>query len=118
MTCALAGRIKEIKVESIVVEDLISKDLFDVKTDSDELLRLKEGQTALFVGEMSQGILWVTRISAQRFLEPLFEDELMEISGKYALIQPENNPFDLVFASKGGPAEIPVPIEVEDDPFE
>lgn len=91
MICVIAGRIKAIGSDAIDLEDLASGDVYTARVDDTPLSSLKVGQTGVFMGDYSTRQLVVYRVNIRKFLNPLHEEELLEMSAMLPTIRVIND---------------------------
>jgi hypothetical protein len=97
MVVAFIGNILDISIDGTKIEDKISKEVHLVKLTGDQSLELKIGDTGIFVGELYNSKFRVTRYEIRKFLDPMYEEDLFSVAGKYSLIPPINDPFTEVY---------------------
>jgi len=95
MTCVIVGTVKEIDINGAILEDHQTGDLHKVRLI--DPLETKVNDYALFVGEKKGEILTVTRKEIEKFLDPLYEEDLLYKSGSTNFIPLIEDPFPEVF---------------------
>jgi len=93
MTACIVGTIIEIQAKSIIVEDRLTKQHYKCEIEGDDLLEIKVGDQGVFVGQYYNESLKVRRVAIRKFLDPLYEADLYDASGKFTLIPVLNDPF-------------------------
>ena len=102
MTIVVLGKVLSRDLKNIVVEDFDTKEKLSLKLDQEGLDELKLGETAIFVGKKNiSGIIEVSRIEPRKFLDPLYEDEVIENSS-FSLVELIDNPFEKEFQERAG----------------
>jgi hypothetical protein len=75
------------------IEDRLTKEHYDCEPDGTDFLNLKEGDSGIFVGQYLPPIFKVKRINMRKFLDPLYEADLYDASGKFNLVPVLDDPF-------------------------
>jgi hypothetical protein len=97
MTSVLVGRIVDIQNGKLMIEDHVTKEVIECESDSDEVLDLQIGEDAIFAGQRYADRFRVKRFEIRKFLDPLYEEDLLDASGRFTLVPPINNPFTDTF---------------------
>ena len=97
MTACIIGTVTAIKDKLVTIEDRLTKQQYDCETESDEFFNLKEGDQGVFVGQYLENIFRVKRVEVRKFLDPLYEADLYDVSGKFTLIPVLNDPFTATY---------------------
>lgn len=93
MYCCCVGTIVDIDLTTIIVEDLKTKERFTCIFDGDESLEAKIGDEGTFVGKFRNGVIAVKKVDVRKFLDPLFEEDMLRTAGLTTLIAPIADPF-------------------------
>lgn len=94
MVSVLLGTIVEVNGSSMKIKDLISGDVILAEAAADIAFDVHEGEEGVFSGLYQAGGKFVIkRLNVRKFLKPLYEDDLMEASGRETFIQPVDDPF-------------------------
>lgn len=93
MVACIIGTILSIENRSMVIEDRLTKQQYNCEPEGNEFLDLKIGQNGIFVGQYLEPIFKVKRINIRKFLDPLYEVDLYDASGKFNLIPVLDDPF-------------------------
>jgi len=99
MTCVIIGEVISFKGNTILIKDSITGEIHDTTSHDDETFELEEGATGIFIGTFEKGIPVINKYELKKFLDPMYEDDLMEISGKI-IVELVNDPFPKIFADK------------------
>jgi hypothetical protein len=86
----VVGKIKELGLGTGVIVDLSTGEEFKCNLNTETL---SVGQQGAFTGELVGNKISVKHATIRKFLDPLYEEDLFEASGKFTLIQPVDNPF-------------------------
>lgn len=93
MIGVVIGKVVNVELGKLIVEDHVSRELIECEADADDVLDIELGQQAIFVGRINHGKLKVRKLEIRKFLDPLYEEDLFDASGKFTLIPPIANPF-------------------------
>lgn len=95
MFCCVVGKIVSLELKTAVIEDLRTKERFTCKLDGDEAFEVKVGDEGAFVGRVRGGEFVVRRDidSIRKFLDPLYEEDMLRTAGLTTLIAPIDDPF-------------------------
>lgn len=93
MIVCILGAIKEITGKLFVVCDQVTKEEIICEAQGDTLLEAKVGDTGVFVGHYYKGLIKINKVNVRKFLDPLYEDDLYDASGKFNLVPVINDPF-------------------------
>lgn len=93
MHVALIGTVLKFGLQESLVLDLATKEEIVVHFTGDDKFDIVEGKMYAFTGEWRNGKISLTRFALRRFLDPMYETDLIEAAGKFKLINPINDPF-------------------------
>lgn len=93
MVACIIGTIKSIENKAMVIEDRLTKQHYNCEPDGNDFLNLKIGDSGIFIGQYLAPIFKVKRINIRKFLDPLYEADLYDASGKFNLIPVIDDPF-------------------------
>lgn len=95
MFCCVVGKIVGLELKTAVIEDLRTKERFTCKLDGDEAFEVKVGDEGAFVGRVRNGEFVVRRDIdiIRKFLDPLYEEDMLKTAGLTSLIAPIDDPF-------------------------
>lgn len=97
MTSVLVGTVKSSELSGIIVSDHVTGKEVTCKITGDDSLDIEIGETAIFVGTVLDSVFYARKVEIRKFLEPLYEKDLYEISGQYTIISVVDNPFAEVY---------------------
>jgi hypothetical protein len=97
--CCVLGKVESIKGTKLQIKEH-NGDLLDIIVSLDLEDELTLGEDVVVLGSIEKGIIYAEQINPRRFLNPLNENKLMEISGAYSNIPLLNSPFDDQYKSK------------------
>lgn len=97
MLACIIGTVKSLEQRSITLQDRITKQEYVCESEGDDLLELKIGDQGVFIGQYVSGTLKVKRMEIRKFLDPLYESDLYDASGKFNLIPVINDPFTDIY---------------------
>lgn len=97
MTGVVIGKVLDVNLDGVIIEDHVTKEKITAISESDDVLEMKIGETAIFVGNLYGNTIRVKRYEIRKFLDPLYEQDLFDASGRYSLIPPVDNPFTDAF---------------------
>lgn len=89
----LFGRVVDLQLKTAVVEDLRTKERFTCKLDGDEAFEVKVGDEGTFAGRVRNGEYVVRRVDVRKFLDPLYEEDMLKTAGLTSLVAPIDDPF-------------------------
>ena len=93
MTGVVIGKVLDISLDGLTIEDHITKEKIKAFSESDDVLELTIGDTGIFVGNLYNNSIRIKRYEIRKFLDPLYEEDLFDASGKFTLIPVVDNPF-------------------------
>jgi hypothetical protein len=97
MIACVIGKVIDVQNKSIVVEDRLTKQQYTCETEGDDFLNIKKEEQGVFVGQYYNNVLRVKRVEIRKFLDPLYEADLYDASGKFNLIPVLDDPFTEVY---------------------
>ena len=97
MVACILGTIVDIQPRLVIIEDRLTKKNYNCTPETDEFLDYKIGDSGVFVGQIYNEVFRIRKVEIRTFLNPLYESDLYDASGKYNLISPIDNPFTEVF---------------------
>ena len=100
MTICMLGKITEIGATNIKVEDLQTGSSIILHLEIGDVFEAKIGDTGIFQGEYINNKIKAKRIDVRKFLNPIFESELISQSGFFNLITPIEDVFTQAFKEK------------------
>ncbi len=98
MTCVIAGEVLDVGPNSVQVRDVLTEDVYEILLQREEILKLDKGTHGFFVGELRYGKITARKVDIRKFLQPLHERDIMELSAKYIQVEIVDNPFDELYA--------------------
>lgn len=99
MTCVIIGEILDFKGNTILIKDSITGEIHDTTSHDDETFELKKGDSGIFIGNFEKGIPVINRYELKKFLDPMYEEDIIEMSGKI-IVELINDPFPKIYAEK------------------
>lgn len=94
MTAAVVGTVLSLGTGTVfTIQDNSNRETIECTAQTDDILDLKVGMTAIFVGQYSPTEFKVRKIEIRKFLDPLYEEDLLSVSNSFALVPVMNNPF-------------------------
>ena len=96
MTVAFIGTIVDMNLREVQVRDLETKEVLSCELISEDALidtPIEIGRTAVFTGKYYAGKITIRRFVYKKFLEPLYEDDLLGLAGEFALLKAIDDPF-------------------------
>lgn len=100
MTVLVLGEITSLTGTNGVVKDLETEEEYQLSLNNQFASELTQGSIGLFIGNYSGNILWLKKYALRKFLDPLYEEDLLTASGTFALIKPLDDPFYAEFEKK------------------
>ncbi len=97
MTGVIIGKVLDVSLDGILVEDHITKEQIKAISEMDEDLALQIGDTGVFVGNIYKDTIRFKRYEIRKFLDPLYEEDLLSASGQFTMIPVIENPFTEAF---------------------
>lgn len=93
MIACLLGTIKSIQNKNLIIEDILTEKEYNCEYVDDQILNLEVGVEGVFVGQFIDSTFRIRKVDLRKFLEPLYEKEIIEASGKYNLVPVLKDPF-------------------------
>ncbi len=93
MTGVIIGKVLDVNLGAVIIEDHISRERIECDIDNSDMLDLKIGEQAIFVGDIYMNKMRVKKVEIRKFLDPLYEEDLFDASGRFTLIPLVSNPF-------------------------
>jgi hypothetical protein len=93
MIACIIGKVISIENKVITVEDRLTKQQYICETEGDDFLNINKDDQGVFVGQYYNNVFRVKRVEIRKFLDPLYEADLYDASGKFNLIPVLNDPF-------------------------
>jgi hypothetical protein len=99
MVCSFVGIIQSRDNLDIYIKDLSDGNIVQTRALNDETFDLDIGTSGVFIGELKDNVFYVKRYEVKKFLDPLHEDDLMNVTGKIVLTLIDD-PFPEIYKSK------------------
>jgi hypothetical protein len=93
MIACIVGEIISIDKRNLKVQDFRTKEIYECEADNSIALDLRVGDNGVFIGQYVNGTLSVNKIEIRKFLDPLYESDLYDASGKFNIVAVINDPF-------------------------
>lgn len=97
MTCIIVGTVQDVSLKELKIEDSNTGEVHNCILNDDALLGVKAGQTGIFCGTYYNGKIRLRKVDVRRFLDPLYEEDLLEKSGEFTLLTVIDDPFPDIF---------------------
>lgn len=97
MIVCIVGTVTDVTGQGFSVEDKLTKEVFECTSNNSDFLDMDIGTEAIFVGRWYKGTLKVDRREIRKFLDPLYEQELLETAAFYTLVPIINDPFGAIY---------------------
>jgi len=97
MTVCIVGEILSVDKRDVVIRDRFTKEEIKAELIGDEVFEVQEGFEGLFVGSMFNNLITIKLVEIRKFLDPLYEKDLYDISGKFSFVPVLKDPFTDAF---------------------
>jgi hypothetical protein len=97
MVVCIVGEVVSISGRTFDIKDRITSEVFSCKVEGEDSLDLKVGDTGCFVGTSYNNSIKVHKIEIRKFLDPLYEDDLLDLSSKHTLLPIIDEPFTQIY---------------------
>lgn len=98
MTVVFLGRVLSTNLDEATFLDLNTKETVTCRVESGDVQHIKTGDEGVFGGDFYQGRVTVKRIHLRKYLDPMYEEDVITASGEFALLKPIDDPFHKAFA--------------------
>lgn len=93
MVVCIIGTVVEVDNKALTIEDRLTKQHYKCESEGDDFLNLKINDQGVFIGQSYNNIVKVRKYEIRKFLDPLYEADLYDASGKFTLIPVIEDPF-------------------------
>jgi len=98
MVCATYAVVVDRDMGSAHIRDLQSGTVFSARMKGDSAFDMQAGDEGLFLGFLlPTGVFEIKRVDKRKMLNPMFEVDLFNASGRFTLIETVDNPFTDAF---------------------
>ena len=104
MTCVIVGTLKDQKGRNLFILDKLNNQTYTVEAANDDTFELEIGSEGIFVGNETNGVITVTRHEIRKFLNPMYEEDLIGVAGRI-IIDLIDDPFPAIYDAKVREAE-------------
>lgn len=94
----LAGKVKDLTLKGLSVEDIQTGDIHICQCSPELLETLEIGETGVFSILFQAGNMHIRRLEMRKFLDPLYEEDVITASGKFTFVEIEDDPFPRIFS--------------------
>lgn len=94
---ACVGRIVAIKTDTVDIETTPDSELIEAFIKGDGIFDLEVGMQGVFVGTLSGGAFMLEKVEIKKFLDPLYQRNLLTVSSDINLVPVVGDPFPRVF---------------------
>lgn len=94
---ACAGEVLNVGYDKVKIKTFPDNEEIEVFISGDGILELKEGMQGIFVGKLSGQQFILENVELKKFLDPLYQRNLLNIASNMNLVEVVNDPFPAVF---------------------